>query len=173
MSGPGVGGLPLGAPPIDRTWLDQLLGSFFEQEQRVYPLGYRDIGGNQSIIRFRAARACQYVRYHVQHSGQGGDFSTRGLFTRGLGRHGTRGLYARGLGIGPSGVTLEYVPGGAFATARVDCRDDRQQEVTITKDGTNRYVVFLIPEFLEADGTFTMFDGDDAEDHMAMIYLGV
>lgn len=168
MTGPAIGRGPDPAL-VDR--LSALLGSHIDEEQRVIPLGHRDIGGNQSKVSFRASRACQFVRYHVQHSGQS-QGSTRGLFTRGLGRHATLGLWTRGLGL-PSGVSMAYDQGASVATGQVDCRSERQQEITITRDGTNRYCVYLIPEFLEVDGTFTKFDGVDSDDRMAYVDLGV
>lgn len=159
-----------GVDPVIIDRLVALLGSHFDEEQRVVPLGFRNIGGNQSAIRFRASRATLFVRYHVQSTAGAG--STRGLFTRGLGRHQTLGLYARGLGVGAD-LTLAYDPDNAVAAAQVDCRQDRQQEVTITRNGVDRYVVYLIPSFLETDGSHTLFDGDDAADQMAFIDLGV
>lgn len=160
-----------GADPVVLDRLAATLGSHFDEEQRVYPLGHRaSTTANQTVVRFRASRACLFVTYHVQN-GVGG--STLGLFTRGLGRgtsYGTQGLFARGLGVGG---TFAYDPNEVVASGRVDCRSERQQEITITKDGVNRYVVYLIPEFLEADGSYTKFDGEDAEDRMAVVDIGV
>src|SRR3990167_4779143 len=118
MSSPFPGRSGIDPVVIDR--LAALLGSHFDEEQRVVPLGHRNIGGNQSVIRFRASRATEFVRYHVQNSGQTFG-STKGLFTRGLSRYQTLGLWTRGLGV-PSGVQMTYDPTGSVATAQVDCR---------------------------------------------------
>ena len=59
------------------------------------------------------------------------------------------------------------------SSTRVDCRSNRQQDLTISRNGTNRYYLFLIPVFLEGDGsTYTKFDGDDGADKMAFADLG-
>lgn len=165
MSSPSVG---RGPDPVVLDRLVSLLGSHFDEEQRVVPLGSRNIGGNQSVIRFRASRATLWVTAHVQSSTAG---SVYGLIARGFPALGTEGLYARGLGIGSAG--LAYDADGAVASERVDCRQDRQQDLTISRDGVNRYVVWLVPEFLETDGTYTKFDGEDAADQMAFIDLGI
>jgi len=167
MSSPAIGRGP-DLAVINR--LAALLGSHFDEEQRVYPLGARDIGGNQSVIVFRASRACQFVRVHVQNSGQV-SASPIGLFTRGLARHETKGLYARGLGIGDA--RSSYIAGSASSTTDIDCRSERQQQSTVSRDGTNAYIAWVIPRFLEVDGSFTLFDGVDAEDRMCFFDLGV
>lgn len=58
------------------------------------------------------------------------------------------------------------------ASTRVDCRADRQQDHTITRNGVDRVWVYVIPVFQERDGSFTKFDGVDAADQMSFIDLG-
>lgn len=72
---------------------------------------------------------------------------------------------------GKGGAT--YSTTNFVSSTQVDCRENRQQEVTITRDGTNTYWVWLIPEFEYESGSFTKFDGNDGEDLMAFRYLGV
>lgn len=60
---------------------------------------------------------------------------------------------------------------------RVDCRANRQQDVTITRDTGDDYTAWLIPEFLEGDvgnDTYTRYDGETNEggDFMAFVALG-
>ncbi len=59
--------------------------------------------------------------------------------------------------------------------ARVDCRANRQQDTTITRDTSYDYFVWLIPEFLEGDQTtYTRYDGKtgNGEDTMAFVAVG-
>ena len=66
-----------------------------------------------------------------------------------------------------------YSTSNYVSSTRVDCRSNRQQDLTISRNGTNRYYLFLIPVFLEGDGsTYTKFDGDDGADKMAFADLG-
>ena len=66
-----------------------------------------------------------------------------------------------------------YSTSSYVSSTRVDCRSNRQQDLTISRNGTNRYYLFLIPVFLEGDGsTYTKFDGDDGADKMAFADLG-
>ena len=57
---------------------------------------------------------------------------------------------------------------------RVDCTSNRQQDTTIPRTTGNDYYVWLVPEFLETDATFTRFDGEAGEgvDRMAFVALG-
>ena len=60
---------------------------------------------------------------------------------------------------------------------RVDCRANRQQDVTITRATGGDYTVWLIPEFLEGDvgnDTYSLYNGETGEgdDFMAFIALG-
>ena len=66
-----------------------------------------------------------------------------------------------------------YSTSNYVSTARVDCRSDRQQDQTIARNGTNHYYLWLIPVFLEGDGsTYSKFDGATAADRMAFVDLG-
>ena len=66
-----------------------------------------------------------------------------------------------------------YSTSNYVSTARVDCRANRQQDVTIARNGTNQYFLWLIPVFLEGDGsTYTKFDGVTGADHMVFADLG-
>lgn len=148
-----------------------LLGSHIDEEQRVVPLGFIDQNDSSTVIvRFRAARACLYVRVQLQNATVSA--GTDGLFARGFGRVGTSGLFARGLGVGASGGGIAYSATEYVSSSQVDCRQNRQQDVTVTRSGTSRHVVFLIPEFEETDGTFTKYDGVDATDQMAWMDIG-
>ena len=66
-----------------------------------------------------------------------------------------------------------YSASNYVSSTRVDCRTNRQQDLTISRNGTNRYYLFLIPVFLEGDGsTYTKFDGVTGADKMAFADLG-
>ena len=60
-----------------------------------------------------------------------------------------------------------------LSSVQVDLREARQQDHTVARDGVKAYWVFLIPVFLEGDGTFTKMDGVDGADMMAFADLGV
>ena len=66
-----------------------------------------------------------------------------------------------------------YSPRRNVSSTRVDCRSNRQQDVTVSRNGTNRYYLWLVPVFLEGDGTtYTKFDGADGADQMVFADLG-
>jgi hypothetical protein len=66
-----------------------------------------------------------------------------------------------------------YSTSNYVSTTRVDCRSNRQQDVTVSRNGTNRYYLFLIPVFLEGDeSTYSKFDGVTTTDRMAFVDLG-
>lgn len=66
-----------------------------------------------------------------------------------------------------------YDASNYVSSSRTDCREDRQQDVTISRNGTDRYYLFLIPTFLQGDrSTYTKFDGVDGDDRMAFVDLG-
>lgn len=76
-------------------------------------------------------------------------------------------------GTGGGGET--YDAATYVSDARVDCRENRQQDVTITRSTIYDYFVWLIPEFLDGDGvTYTRYTGESGQgdDHMAHISLG-
>ena len=169
MSSPTIG---RGPDPALLDRLASMLGSHIDEEQRVIPLGHRDIGSDQSTLRFRASRACEWVSVHVQSTAPVSVANTLGLIARGLNFDGTRGLYGRGLAQ-QTGDDVDYDSSASIDLTRIDCRENRQQEYTVTRNGTDRYIAYLVPEFLEVDGTYTKFDGEDSEDRMSFIDLGV
>lgn len=117
-------------------------GSHFDEQHRVVVIGTLP-SGDDVIVRFLAARACQFVNVHVQHDGVGGGGAA-------------------------------YDAATFVSETRVDCRENRQQDHTVTRSTADSYYVWLIPEQLNTEsGTYTQFDGDDGADQMAMIDLGV
>ena len=52
----------------------------------------------------------------------------------------------------------------SVSSTRVDCRQNRQQDVSITRDGVNQYYVWLVPEQQNADAAFVSFDGMQSPD---------
>jgi hypothetical protein len=102
----------MGSEPV-RT-----LEQHWDEWMSVMPLGGRDVGSNQSKVRFLANRHTEYIEVHVQHDGAGG------------------------------GGT-DYDPNVYVSKTLVDCRADRLREVTVNRDGTNHYYVWLIPVILE------------------------
>ncbi len=75
---------------------------------------------------------------------------------------------------GGSGGGEAYDVGTFVSDTRVDCTSNRQQDVTIARATAFDYYVWLVPEFLESDSSFTRFDGEDGEgvDRMAFVALG-
>ena len=76
---------------------------------------------------------------------------------------------------GPGGGGESYDAGVYVSDTRVDCRENRQQDATITRDTGYDYFVWFIPEFLEGDAsTYTRYDGEtgEGEDKMAFVTLG-
>lgn len=66
-----------------------------------------------------------------------------------------------------------YSASNYVSSTRVDCRSNRQQDVTVSRNGTNRYYLWLVPVFLEGDGsTYTKFDGVTGTDQMVFADLG-
>lgn len=60
------------------------------------------------------------------------------------------------------------------SSTRVDCRTERQQDITITRGTAYNYHVWFAPELVEGDGTFTKYTGevDEGQDFMAYVRLG-
>jgi DNA-binding beta-propeller fold protein YncE len=60
------------------------------------------------------------------------------------------------------------------SSVRVDCRAERQQDYTVTRDTAYNYHVWFAPELVEGDGTFTRYTGEVGEgaDYMAYVGLG-
>jgi hypothetical protein len=73
---------------------------------------------------------------------------------------------------GSGGGGVSYNASTFSSSTQVDTRENKQYDGTIARDGTNRFFVWLIPEFLNNDGSFTKFNGADGADHMAYIDLG-
>ena len=52
-------------------------------------------------------------------------------------------------------------------------RANRQRDETVTRNGSDHYYMWLIPVFMNADGTYTKFDGEGTTlDQMAFVDLG-
>jgi hypothetical protein len=69
----------------------------------------------------------------------------------------------------------DYDATNFVSSTRVDCRMSRQQDVTITVDGTHTYWLFLIPvqEHPPGSGNFNVFDGvSHIDDFMTWVDLG-
>lgn len=76
---------------------------------------------------------------------------------------------------GAGGGGESYNASVYVSDARVDCRSNRQQDTTITRDTGYDYFVWLIPEFLDGDQTnYTRYDGEtgNGEDTMAFVAVG-
>lgn len=120
----------------------RVVASHWDEQQRVVVTGLRDTGAGSNVaLRFLAARACEFVRVHVQHDGAGGGGAT-------------------------------YNSSTFVSSDRRDVRADRQRDETITRNGVDSYFVWLIPERLNPDGSYTRFDGADGADLMAFYSLG-
>lgn len=67
-----------------------------------------------------------------------------------------------------------YDAGNFVSDTQVDCTTNRQQDTTISRPTAFDYYVWLVPEFLEDDASFTRFDGEAGEgvDRMAFVALG-
>ena len=75
---------------------------------------------------------------------------------------------------GPGGGGEAYDANVYVSDTRVDCTANRQQDTTIVRSTAFDYYVWLVPEFLESDSSFTRFDGEAGEgvDRMAFVTLG-
>lgn len=134
--------LPFGFPSLAGA-SPSVLEKLWDFNQRVQSLGFRDIGGNDTKVRFLASLATEHVHVHVQHDGGGAGGA-------------------------------EYDPDNFDAqSATVNCREERQQEVTIARDGANHFYVFLIPVWEATPGVFEKFDGEEHEDRMVTLDLGI
>ncbi len=63
----------------------------------------------------------------------------------------------------------DYNSSTSVSSTRYDMREDRVREIEITA-AAERFV-FLIPEFLEVDGSYTRWDGVDGPDAMALVHI--
>ena len=137
---------PFGIPLGTPPELDRLLrgmGSFWDNQQRVSVAGQKDTGTGTNVN----------IRFMASRATQWVQAQVQSTAT------------SKG---GASYSTSNYV-----SSTRVDCRSDRQQDLTISRNGTNHYYLFLIPVFLEGDdSTYTKFDGVTAADRMAFADLG-
>lgn len=65
------------------------------------------------------------------------------------------------------GGGLDYDPDNHVSSEVVDTFANRQRDVTIARNGADRYKVFLIPVVRHGDGSTVNHDGREAADHMA------
>ena len=137
---------PFGLPlglPPDLARLLRGMASFWDNQQRVSPTGQKDTGTGTDVN----------VRFMASRATQWVQVHVQSTAT------------SKG---GATYSTSNYI-----STTRVDCRSDRQQDQTIARNGTNHYYLWLIPVFLEGDGTtYSKFDGATATDRMAFVDLG-
>jgi hypothetical protein len=137
---------PFGLPLGLPPELDRLLrglASFWDNQQRVFPTGQKD-------------------------TGTGTDVNIRFMASRA-----TRWVQVHVQSTASSKGGATYSTSNYISTTRVDCRSNRQQDVTVSRNGTNRYYLWLIPVFLEGDeSTYSKFDGVTTTDRMAFIDLG-
>ena len=75
---------------------------------------------------------------------------------------------------GPGGGGESFDSGVYVSDTRIDCRVNRQQDFTITRDTGYDYFVWLIPEFLGDDTEYIRFDGasGNGADKMAFVAVG-
>ena len=137
---------PFGLPlglPIELDRLLRGIASFWDNQQRVQIMGQKDTGTGTDVN----------VRFMASRA------------TQWVQVHVQSTASSKG---GATYSTSNYV-----STTRVDCRSNRQQDVTVSRNGTNRYYLFLIPVFLEGDeSTYSKFDGVTTTDRMAFVDLG-
>lgn len=74
-------------------------------------------------------------------------------------------------GVGGGGSS--YNAATFVSSTRVNCGTNRQQDVTVTRNGTDHYYVWLVPEFGYVNGDFVKYNGAEAGDQMAYADLGV
>ncbi len=126
--------------------LAQRFRRFFEEvwdnQQRVEILGWKHTGAGSDVA--LRYRASRATQYVIEH--------------------------VQSTGVGLGGAT--YSTSNRVSRTRVDCRQNRQQDATITRNGTDDYYVWLIPSFEDEPGTYTDMDGADGDDFMAFLYLG-
>lgn len=72
--------------------------------------------------------------------------------------------------VGEGGAT--YSATAFLSSAQVDCRTSKQIDHTVARNGVKAYWVFLIPVFLEGDGSFSKYNGVTGPDRMAFADLG-
>jgi hypothetical protein len=137
---------PFGLPlglPVELDRLLRGIASFWDNQQRVQVMGQKDTGTGTDVN----------IRFVASRATQWVQVHVQSTAT------------SKG---GATYSTSNYV-----STARVDCRSNRQQDQTIARTGSHQYYLWLIPVFLEGDGsTYTKFDGAAGADRMAFVDLG-
>ena len=137
---------PFGLPlglPVELDRLLRGMESLWDNQQRVQIMGQKDTGTGTDVN----------VRFMASRATQWVQVQVQSTAS------------SKG---GATYSTSNYV-----STTRVDCRSNRQQDVTVSRNGTNRYYLFLIPVFLEGDeSTYSKFDGVTTTDRMAFVDLG-
>ena len=137
---------PFGLPlglPVELDRLLRGMESLWDNQQRVQIMGQKD-------------------------TGTGTDVNVRFMASRA-----TRWVQVHVQSTASSKGGATYSTSHYLSTTRVDCRSNRQQDVTVSRNGTNRYYLFLIPVFLEGDeSTYSKFDGVTTTDRMAFVDLG-
>lgn len=80
-------------------------------------------------------------------------------------------VHVQSTAVGEGGAS--YDASNFTSSVRVDCLENRQQDVVISRNGTDIYYLWLIPVFKDGDGTFVKYDGvDSPDDFMAFWDLG-
>ena len=130
----------------DPRWTEIVttLSDFWDNQQRVRTLGWRAPDGAGTTVTVRFLASM--ATEHVQ-------------------------LHVQHDGAGGGGA--DYNASTFVSSTRISCRTARQQDQTIARNGTDYYVIWLIPVWEETDGTFTKFDGIDEADQMAFVDLGI
>lgn len=123
----------IGNPPSGDSWLTHLAGIVREvTSRREARILGSRLSGTTWDIRFLAALASPYVQVHVQST------------------------------VGGEGGIADYDPANYTSSNKVDCREDRLQDVEVTVAPSESYVVFLVPIQESGDGTEVKFDGQSS-----------
>ena len=140
MSGPALGSIiPWSDPFVVQNRLVQLLGSHWDEQQRVRVVGNHHVWDSTNQVYniwMLGSRATMYVNAQIQNNITGG---------------------------------ITYNASTYVSRTQYDIRADRLQAIAVSTIRSRPYYLFLIPTFLESDGTYTLFDGVDAADHMTRI----
>ena len=121
-----------------------LLGSFWDSEPRVEVLGVRHDGTAGGSLKVRF-KASLAVE-HVQVHVQHD---------------------------GTAGGGVDYSSSSFVSSTRVNCYMNRQQDVTIARNGMDNYTVWLIPVVRQGDNSYLKYDGEGGEDHMAFLFVPI
>ena len=117
LMGEGRFGIPPGAAPLTERLLRDL-ASYWDSQQRVMFMGYKEDQEAGEDVLLRFM-ASRATKYVQVHVQS--DVS--------------------------GGGGAAYDPDTFVSSTQVDCRVNRLQEVTITRNGINQYWVYLIPKF--------------------------